>query len=53
MMLLARQTAMADNHGWHSHVLEFVAVGTAVSPITDAAHELHAEARTVLSVRDD
>ena len=41
------------NHGWHSHVLEFVAVGTAVSPITDAAHELHAEARTVLSVRDD
>ena len=41
------------NHGWHSHVLEFAAVGTAVSPITDAAHELHAEARTVLSVRDD
>jgi uncharacterized protein YbjQ (UPF0145 family) len=41
------------NHGWHSHVLEFVAVGTAVSPISDASHELHAEARTVLSVRDD
>jgi uncharacterized protein YbjQ (UPF0145 family) len=41
------------HYGWHSHVLEFLAVGTAVSPITDAGHELHAEARTVLSVRDD
>jgi hypothetical protein len=34
-------------------VLEFLAVGTAVSPITEVGHELHAEARTVLSVRDD
>ena len=41
------------HYGWHSHVLEFVALGTAVSPITDETHELHAEARTVLSVRDD
>jgi uncharacterized protein YbjQ (UPF0145 family) len=41
------------HYGWHSHVLEFLAVGTAVSPIDDASHELHAEARTVLSVRDD
>src|SRR5450432_2905411 len=39
------------HYGWHSHVLEFVALGTAVSPITDETHELHAEARTVLSVR--
>jgi uncharacterized protein YbjQ (UPF0145 family) len=41
------------NYGWHSHVIEFVAVGTAVSRIADAAHELHAPARTVLSMRDD
>ncbi|HEY4104708.1 MAG TPA: heavy metal-binding domain-containing protein [Polyangiaceae bacterium] len=40
------------NYGWHSHVIEFVAMGTAVSPIADAAHELHAEARVVLSARD-
>jgi uncharacterized protein YbjQ (UPF0145 family) len=40
------------NYGWHSHVIEFVAMGTAVSPIADASHELHAGARVVLSVRD-
>ncbi|HTA88071.1 MAG TPA: heavy metal-binding domain-containing protein [Polyangiaceae bacterium] len=41
------------HYGWHSHVLEFVAVGSAVSPIEDTTHELHAEARAVLSMRDD
>ena len=40
------------HYGWHSHIIEFLAVGTAVSAMTDAAHEAHAEARTVLSVRD-
>jgi uncharacterized protein YbjQ (UPF0145 family) len=41
------------HYGWHSHVIEFLAVGTAVSAIVDEAHELHAPARTVLSARDD
>jgi Putative heavy-metal-binding len=53
---------------WGTDLLEFQVMGTAVrlanapvperavttvSPSTDAGHELHAEARTVLSVRDD
>jgi uncharacterized protein YbjQ (UPF0145 family) len=40
------------SHGWHSHVIEFLAVGTAVVPIEDAAHETHAPPRAVLSMRD-
>lgn len=40
------------HYGWHSHVLEFLAVGTAVSAIEDASHETHAPARVVMSARD-
>jgi len=40
------------NHGWHSHVLELVAVGTAVSAVGEAEHESHTAARAVLSMRD-
>jgi len=40
------------NHGWHSHVLELVAVGTAVSALTEPEHEQHTAARAVLSMRD-
>jgi len=40
------------HYGWHSHVLEFLAVGTAVSPLDEFSHEPHAPARVVLSVRD-
>ncbi len=29
------------SHGWESHVIEFVAVGTAIVPIADATHEVH------------
>jgi len=40
------------HYGWHSHVLEFLAVGTAVSVMDELSHEAHAPARVILSVRD-
>ena len=40
------------SHGWDHHVLEMFAVGTGVSPITDAGHETHDPPRVVLGVQD-
>jgi uncharacterized protein YbjQ (UPF0145 family) len=40
------------SHGWHSHVIEFAAVGTAILPIGDPEHEVHATPRAVLVARD-
>ena len=39
-----------SHHGWHSHVLELLTVGTAIAPILDEAHEVHAPPTLVLSV---
>ncbi len=40
------------SHGWDSHVIEFVAVGTGVAPILAEDHETHAPARAVLFAQD-
>jgi uncharacterized protein YbjQ (UPF0145 family) len=40
------------NHGWGSHVLELVAVGTAVARIDDASHETHESPKAVLFAQD-
>lgn len=41
-----------SSHGWEAHIMEFVAVGTAIRPITDASHEVH-EPPTVVMFTDD
>jgi uncharacterized protein YbjQ (UPF0145 family) len=41
-----------QSHGWDSHILELVAVGTGIAPIVDAAHEVHAPAKAVLFADD-
>jgi uncharacterized protein YbjQ (UPF0145 family) len=40
------------SHGWGSHVLELVAVGTGVAPLDAAAHELHETPKAVLIAQD-
>ena len=40
------------SHGWDSHVIEFVAVGTAITAILDSAHEVHEAPRLVLFAQD-
>jgi uncharacterized protein YbjQ (UPF0145 family) len=44
--------AREGSHGWDSHVIEFVAVGTGVSPIADPDHEVHGEPGLVLDMQD-
>jgi uncharacterized protein YbjQ (UPF0145 family) len=41
-----------ESHGWDSHVLELVAVGTGVARIEAAGHETHEPAKAVLFVHD-
>jgi uncharacterized protein YbjQ (UPF0145 family) len=41
-----------ESHGWDSHVLELVAVGTGVARIEAAPHELHAPASVVMFAED-
>lgn len=45
-------TVREGSHGWQSHVIEFVAVGTAITAITDAAHEVHAPPKVVVFAQD-
>jgi uncharacterized protein YbjQ (UPF0145 family) len=40
------------HYGWDAHVIEYFAVGTAVAPILDEGHEVHAPPRMVMSVGD-
>lgn len=40
------------SHGWDSHVLELVAVGTGVAAITHPDHETHEPAKTVIFAHD-
>lgn len=40
------------SHGWDSHILELVAVGTGVARIETADHEVHEPAKTVLFAHD-
>ena len=39
-------------HGWDSHIVEMLAVGTAVARIDDAAHEVHQKPKLVLFAQD-
>jgi uncharacterized protein YbjQ (UPF0145 family) len=41
-----------SNHGWDSHVLEMVAVGTGVARIEDASHETHEAPKAVIFAHD-
>ncbi len=41
-----------SNHGWDSHILELVAVGTGVARIHDPEHEVHATPTAVLFAQD-
>jgi uncharacterized protein YbjQ (UPF0145 family) len=41
-----------SSHGWDSHVLELVSVGTGVARIEAAGHETHEPAKAVLFVHD-
>jgi len=41
-----------SNHGWDSHILEMLAMGTGVAPILDASHETHDDARVVIGAQD-
>ena len=41
-----------SNHGWDHHILEMIAVGTGVSPIADATHEVHEPPKVILGVQD-
>ena len=40
------------SHGWESHIIEFVAVGTAIVPIVDASHEVHDPPELVIFAQD-
>jgi len=40
------------SHAWESHILEFVSVGTAITPIADAHHEVHAPPEVVMFTSD-
>ena len=39
-------------HGWDSHVVEMLAMGTAVARINDPSHEVHESAKPVLFAQD-
>ena len=39
-------------HGWESHIVEYVAVGTGVVPIDDPSHEVHEQPRLVMFAQD-
>jgi uncharacterized protein YbjQ (UPF0145 family) len=41
-----------SSHGWGSHVMELVAVGTGVARIDEAGHETHEPAKAVLFAQD-
>jgi hypothetical protein len=41
-----------SSHGWESHIIEFVGVGTAILPIADESHEVHEPARVVMFTDD-
>jgi uncharacterized protein YbjQ (UPF0145 family) len=41
-----------SSHGWGSHIIEFVGVGSAIVPIADATHEVH-EPATLVMFTDD
>jgi uncharacterized protein YbjQ (UPF0145 family) len=45
-------TVEEGSHGWDSHVIEYSALGTAIVPIGDPAHEVH-ESPTVVLVAQD
>ncbi len=40
------------SHAWESHILELVAVGTAITAIADARHEVHAPPEVVVFTSD-
>jgi uncharacterized protein YbjQ (UPF0145 family) len=40
------------SHGWGSHIIEFVSVGTGVSAIGDPEHEVHEAPKLVLFAQD-
>jgi len=40
------------SHGWESHVVEYVAVGTGVAPIVDPTHEVHQPPKLVMFAQD-
>jgi uncharacterized protein YbjQ (UPF0145 family) len=41
-----------SSHGWGSHILEMIAVGTGVARIDDANHETHEPATMILGAQD-
>jgi len=41
-----------SSHGWDRHVIEMMAVGTGVAPITDETHEVHEPPRVVIGAQD-
>jgi uncharacterized protein YbjQ (UPF0145 family) len=49
---LVEVTVDESNHGWESHIIEMIAMGTGVAPILDVAHETHEDARVVLGAQD-
>jgi uncharacterized protein YbjQ (UPF0145 family) len=42
-----------SSHGWEAHIMEFVGVGTAITPIRDATHEVHEPPKVVMFTDDD
>jgi uncharacterized protein YbjQ (UPF0145 family) len=42
-----------SSHGWESHIMEFVGVGTAILPIADERHEIHEPTKVVIFTTDD
>jgi uncharacterized protein YbjQ (UPF0145 family) len=42
-----------SSHGWESHIIEFVGVGTAILPIADQRHEVHEPTKVVIFTTDD
>ena len=41
-----------SNHGWDSHIIEMIAIGTGVAPILDATHELHDPPTMIIGAQD-
>jgi uncharacterized protein YbjQ (UPF0145 family) len=42
-----------SSHGWESHIIEFVGVGTAIVNIEEESHEVHEPPTLVMFVSDD
>jgi uncharacterized protein YbjQ (UPF0145 family) len=45
-------TVDEGSHGWDSHIIEMIALGTGVTPIVDESHETHEDARVVIGAQD-